>query len=99
MVLAPFLITFREGLEAALIIAIIIAYLIKVNRHDAKRYVWLGTGLALILSLVIGFVIILTFGALEGFLSFSNLSRSASSFTQTVSFGPKTILYNGGWET
>ena len=67
MVLAPFLITFREGLEAALIIAIIIAYLIKVNRHDAKRYVWLGTGLALILSLVIGFVIILTFGALEGF--------------------------------
>lgn len=66
MVFAPFLITFREVLEAALIIAIILAYLTKIERKDLHKYVWLGAGLATVLSVGIGTVLLLLFGALQG---------------------------------
>jgi high-affinity iron transporter len=46
--------TFREGLEAALIVAIMLTYLRKVGRPDAGRYVWIGAGSAV--ALTIGFV-------------------------------------------
>lgn len=64
--LSTLLITLREGLEASLIIGIIIAYLTHTgNRHQFK-YVWLGTGLAIAVSLVAGAVIYFTVGKLEG---------------------------------
>ncbi len=66
MVLAPFLIMFREGLEAALIIAILIAYLSKTNKSEFKKYVWGGAGLAIALSVIIGAVVVLFFGTLQG---------------------------------
>lgn len=66
MVLAPFLITFREALEAALIIAIIIAYLTKIERKDLYKYAWFGSGLAILLSLGIGAFLLYVFGSLEG---------------------------------
>ncbi len=66
MVLAPFLITFREGLEAALIIAIIVAYLIRIGRTDLRKYAWYGTGSAIILSAVLGALILIFFGNLSG---------------------------------
>ncbi|HEX5167174.1 MAG TPA: FTR1 family protein [Thermomicrobiales bacterium] len=46
--------TFREGLEAALIVAIMLTYLRKVGRPDAGRFVWIGAGSAV--ALTIGFV-------------------------------------------
>lgn len=46
--------TFREGLEAALIVAILLTYLRKIGRPDAGRYVWIGAGAAV--ALTIGFV-------------------------------------------
>ncbi len=64
--LAPFLIMFREGLEAALIIAIIVAYLIKIGRPEVKKYVWIGSTVAIFLSLAIGYGLIVTYGTLEG---------------------------------
>lgn len=66
MVLVPFLITFREGLEAALIIAIIVAYLTKIGKGDLKKYAWYGTGSAIILSAVLGALILIFFGNLSG---------------------------------
>jgi high-affinity iron transporter len=63
-VVAAFLISLREGLEAALIVGIIAAYLVKIGRRDALRNVWLGVGAALGLSVALGVVVVLTVGRL-----------------------------------
>jgi high-affinity iron transporter len=55
MLFANFLIGLREGLEAALVVSILIAYLVKSNRRDKLVNVWIGTGAALVLSVGLGF--------------------------------------------
>ncbi len=64
--LAPLLITFREGLEAALIIAIVLAYVRQIQASGAGRQVWLGVVAAVAASAVAGGVLILTGRELEG---------------------------------
>jgi high-affinity iron transporter len=46
-VLPAFVITLREGVEAALIIGIVAAFLVRRGRRDALRPMWLGVGLAI----------------------------------------------------
>lgn len=58
---APFIIGLREGLEAALVVGILVAYLTKLGRRDALPRLWVGVGLAIALAVVIG--AIFTFGA------------------------------------
>ena len=61
-----FLIMLREGLEAALIVAIVLAYLRTLGRTDAFARVWLGTAAAVAVSLVAGGVVFVAVGELEG---------------------------------
>ncbi len=55
----------REGVEAALIVSIVLAYLSRTGRGDQAGRVWLGAGLAAGLSLVIGIILFNTVGAFE----------------------------------
>jgi high-affinity iron transporter len=50
-VLPTFVIGLREGLEAALIVGIIAAFLARQGRRDALRQVWLGVGVAVAICL------------------------------------------------
>ena len=50
--LASFLLSLREGLEAALIIGIVLGVLVKLKRTDLNGVVWRGVGLAALLSLL-----------------------------------------------
>ncbi len=55
-----FLITLREGLEAALIVGIVAAYVVRVGRRDALPKVWFGVAAAVGLSIGIGLVVVAT---------------------------------------
>jgi len=55
----------REGVEAALIVAIILSYLARTGRGGQAGRVWLGTALAAALSLVFGIVIFTTVGSFQ----------------------------------
>jgi high-affinity iron transporter len=62
-VFANYLIGLREGLEASLVVCILIAYLVRTERRDALRPIWIGVGAAVGLALVFGCV--LEFGSQE----------------------------------
>jgi high-affinity iron transporter len=52
--LPTFVIGLREGVEAALIVGIIAAFLRQEERGDALRYVWAGVGVAVVLCAAVG---------------------------------------------
>jgi high-affinity iron transporter len=76
--LSTFLIALREGLEAALIVGILIAYVVKTNRKNLLTPIWTGVSLALAASFALG-----------GFLTFTSAElskRGEQFFAGTTSF-------------
>jgi high-affinity iron transporter len=65
IVLATYLIGLREGLEAALIVSILVAYLVKTDRREALPFVWAGVAAAVVMSIGVAGILKLTSSALS----------------------------------
>ncbi len=76
---ANYLIGLREGLEASLVVGILVAYIVKSGRRDRLGAIWAGTGIAIALSLGFGAVLTLT-------------SQSLSSTAESAFAGTMSIL-------
>jgi high-affinity iron transporter len=60
------LVTTREGLEASLIVGIVLGYLAKTENRSYFRLIWFGTAAAVALSIATGAALFFTVGELEG---------------------------------
>lgn len=63
---AAFVTLLREGFEATLLIAIVLAYLVKIGHKEDFRQVWYGVGAAVAVSLIAAGALFVTAGELEG---------------------------------
>ena len=64
----PLFLGFREGLEAVLVVVIILLYLKKTNQQHYNKYVYLGSILAIIASVVFAIIFTTLFGGFTGTL-------------------------------
>ena len=58
--LANYLIGLREGLEATLVVSILVAYLVKTGHKDRLGSIWTGVGAAIVLSVGVGALLTFT---------------------------------------
>lgn len=64
--LASLLITFRETLEAALVVGIVLTFLTKTNLNIFKKFVWRGVSIGVGLAIIIAFLLEAFFGGFTG---------------------------------
>jgi high-affinity iron transporter len=76
--LSTFTIALREGLEAALIVGILVAYLVKTDRRHHLRPLWIGVSVAITASLA--------FGAFLSYTSAELTPKGEEMFAGTTSF-------------
>ena len=76
--LSTFIIALREGLEAALIVGILVAYLVKTDRKGLLAPLWAGVSLAVVVSLATGAFLTITSTELS--------ARGEEFFAGTTSF-------------
>lgn len=76
--LSTFIIALREGLEAALIVGILVAYVVRTDRRPLLKPLWTGVGAAIAASLALGAVL--------SFTSAELTDRGEELFAGTTSF-------------
>lgn len=76
------LITFREALEAALIVTIMVTYLRKIGKQELNKYSYLGAGSAIVVSLLVGVGIQKIYGGLGD--TVGQLFEGVASLTAVV---------------
>lgn len=91
MNLQAFLITFREALEALLIVGVIVTYLTRIKQSSWNKWVWLGVILALFSSFAVAllFQVVLTgFGTMSSqiYLKFGIMFISVALLTHMILF-------------
>lgn len=64
----PLFLAFREGLEAVLVVVIILSYLKKTNQQFYNKYVYVGSILAIIASIIFAIIFTTLFGGFTGTL-------------------------------
>ncbi len=84
---SSFIITLREGLEASLIIAILLTYLRKTGRQADSRSVWLGTAAATFVCLVAGTLIYIFIDGLHG-----KVEQAVEGFIALAAVGVLTYM-------
>jgi high-affinity iron transporter len=65
LLLGNYLIGLREGLEAALVVSILIAYLVKSGNRKALPPIWGGVGTAVVLAVAFGIVLSVASGEMQ----------------------------------
>lgn len=86
---SSFVILLREGLEAILLLAVIVAFLIKTGRRDALKYIHLGWATALLLGVV-------TWAIATYAVDISGASRELTEGI-TALLAAAILLYVGFW--
>ena len=66
--ITPIFLAFREGLEATLVVVIILLYLKKTKQRSYNKYVYLGAGLAIFSSIIFAAIFSMLFGGFTGIL-------------------------------
>lgn len=64
--ISGFLITFRETLEAVLVVGIVLAYLVRIKQLHYKKFVWWGVLLGILVSIITAIIFVGLFGGLSG---------------------------------
>jgi high-affinity iron transporter len=81
-IIAPFLVVLRESIEAALIVGIMWAYLDKIERPEYQKYLLYGSLAAIVSSIGLGGLIVITLGELSGF--WEKAFEGVASITATI---------------
>jgi high-affinity iron transporter len=84
-VLGNFLIGLREGLEASLVVSILVAFLVRTDRRSVLPKVWVGVGIAVAISVGVTFALTIT--------------QQALTFTAQEAFGGSLSIIAVGFVT
>ena len=87
--LPALLVILREGMEAILVVAAVLAYLRKAGHKDKEKVVWAGVAIALVLSIVLAFL----------FSAFANLAGANQELLEGAAalFAVAMLIWVSNW--